>query len=480
MIFKTIQKDAQNCHHKERGQILVEVLIALTVMVLSLAASYLVSVVSNELIVDKKLSDQAALYVEEGVGATRSIKSRGWGEIATGTHGLVFIGNDWDFSGTQDMIGSFTREVIVTDVATRTKKVETRVSWTGFPSISRQISAVTHLSNWTEENLLYTPWLSPGTLSSGDLIPSGNKGTDVAVEGAYVYLTAYHADATSSDFFVFDVSDPAAPTMVTSSDTGLGLDSISIKKGDTLAFVVSKNDANGFKVIDISSSTSPSVAAELNLPGTGTNNVVFALGNYAYVGTANDTGDEEFIIIDITSSTSPSVVGSLEIGDTVNDIYVYRSRAYLATNHDSKELMVVDISDPALPAELGSYNWTSTENGLSVFVESPSRVFFGRQRWNSGPEFHILNAATASSITSISTLEIGDDINDIINVEWLSFLGTSVNNGELNIVNISNLSSPTIHSTFNYPQEAVGVDYSGPYIYVSTRSNDALRVVKGE
>ncbi|OHB21904.1 MAG: hypothetical protein A2939_01385 [Parcubacteria group bacterium RIFCSPLOWO2_01_FULL_48_18] len=470
----------QSSLHNQGGQILIEVLIALTIIVLSITASYFVTVVSNELILDKRLSDRAALYANEGLGAVESIRDREWQELVAGNHGLSFSGTDWNFSGTSSTVDGFNRQVIITDMATRTKKIEVRVSWTGFPNISRQINGITHVSNWTEEGLLFTQWLNPSSLGSGDLSPSGNEGQDIAVEGNYAYIAAKHASTTVADLFVFDVSNPASPSLATSINTGSGLHAIYIKNSDTYAYALSENDAAGFKVIDISAPTSPTVTSTLNLPGSESNISLFVLNNVAYVGTKNDTTDEEFIIVDISAPAGPAAVGSLEIGADVNGIFVYGNRAYLATSHNSKELMVVDVAATSSPQELGSYDWTDTEDALSVYVETSARVFLGRERWNSGEELQVLDASNTSSITALGSLEIGDDIHDVLPIEWLAFIATGVSNGELQIANISNLTNPTNHSSFNYPQVAMGIDYEGQYVYVATRSNDALRVVQGE
>ena len=41
----------------------------------------------------------------------------------------------------------------------------------------------------------------------------------------------------------------------------------------------------------------------------------------------------------------------------------------------------------------------------------------------------------------------------------------------------SSSTSPVLHSSFNFPQVATGVDYEDNLVYVSVRSNDALRII---
>ena len=461
------------------GQILVEVLVALTIIALTLTASYLISVVSNELLLDKKLSDRAMLYAQEGMGAVGAIRDRDWFALSAGTHGLSFDGSYWNVSGTQDIIGNFTRQVIITDVASHTKKIEASIAWIGFPNISRTIRSISHITNWNQENLLFTSWLNPGTLGSADVDPGGNQGFDVGVDGSYVYITAYQAAVSKSDLFIFDITNPASPSRIRDFDSGDGLHRISVKKGSGYAFAISEVDTAGFKVIDIEPPASADIATTLDLPGSSVNVSVLAYGNYAYVGTQTDSGDEELIVVDITTPTSPSVVGSLEIGATVNAIAAYENRLYLATSHDNKEFIVVDISTPPSPSEIGSWDWSGSEDAFAIYAQSPSQVLIGRAN-ASGGELEILNAANPASIASLGSFEVGADINDLIAVDWLAFLGTSHANQELTIVNITDPSNPTTHSTFNYPQQARGVDFEGEYVFAAVKSNDALRIMESQ
>ncbi|GAH25486.1 unnamed protein product, partial [marine sediment metagenome] len=43
--------------------------------------------------------------------------------------------------------------------------------------------------------------------------------------------------------------------------------------------------------------------------------------------------------------------------------------------------------------------------------------------------------------------------------------------------NISNPGNIELWSSFNFPQVATGIDYEDNVVYVSVRSNDALRII---
>jgi hypothetical protein len=464
----------------QSGQILIEMLVALTIITLSLAASYLVTVVSNEMLLDKKLSDQASLYVHEGTGAIESMRSRDWYALEAGMHGLTFDGMYWAVTSTQDVIGNFTRQVVITDTASHTKKIEVTVSWTGFPHISRHITSVTNLSQWAQEDLLFNIWLNPASLGSVDLDPGGNEGTGLAINGNYVYMSAYHTSVAKDDFVVMDVSNPASPSIYAQINTGAGLNAVAVKNGDTHAYAVSRTDSAGFKVIDISNPASPTTTATLNLSGTGANNRILVKENYAFVGTLNDGASTELKVIDITTPSSPNEVATLEIGGDVNDMHILQNTLYLATSNDNKEMIVVDITTSTAPTEIGSYDWTDTVDGLSVFAQSPSRIFLGRPAWGSGAELQILDVSAPSAIIAKGSKEIGYDVTDLVVVDWLAFLAITDSANELTIINVANSYNPIDHSTFNYSSKPNVIDFEGRYVYTASVSNDSLRIIQSQ
>lgn len=60
-----------------------------------------------------------------------------------------------------------------------------------------------------------------------------------------------------------------------------------------------------------------------------------------------------------------------------------------------------------------------------------------------------------------------------------AFLATEDSNEEFQVLDISNPASiPAPVSTYNFPQEATGVDFENNIIYSSVRSNDGLRIIR--
>ena len=72
-------------------------------------------------------------------------------------------------------------------------------------------------------------------------------------------------------------------------------------------------------------------------------------GNYAYVGQGQD-----LVVLDISNPLQPSELGRIHTGDIAQDINISGSYAYVANRYNG--LAIIDISNPAAPALAGSYN----------------------------------------------------------------------------------------------------------------------------
>jgi len=81
------------------------------------------------------------------------------------------------------------------------------------------------------------------------------------------------------------------------------------------------------------------------------------------------------------------------------------------------------------------------------------------------------------NISITSSYDAGGTLNDLYIRDTLAFLGTANNNSEFQVILIEDPTSLTLHSEFNFPQIATGITYRDNVVYVSVRSNDALRII---
>lgn len=130
------------------GFSLVEVLVASGIFLtiaLALNAGLVVGLRSRE---SAYQSRQALFYAEEALEATRNIRDASYTNLSNGTYGLVQSANVWNFSGSSDTQGDFTRATTITSPTTYAKKVSSTVSWTVRGS-AKTVTAESYLTDLT-------------------------------------------------------------------------------------------------------------------------------------------------------------------------------------------------------------------------------------------------------------------------------------------------------------------------------------------
>ena len=91
--------------------------------------------------------------------------------------------------------------------------------------------------------------------------------------------------------------------------------------------------------------------------------------NYAYIGVGPN-----FTIVDVSNSARPAVTGMVLLPDIVQGVAVAGSVAYVADSNGG--LQVIDVSDPANPALLGSWSYDTLALGYACDVAVSGSVAY--------------------------------------------------------------------------------------------------------
>lgn len=474
------------------GFFLLEVLIALGVFGLTVGSAFLLFFGGQSATIDSVNSERSLELAREGIEAARSIRDRNWDELTPGNHGLVRLSDNWYF-GTSSATSSdsqeiFTRTVSISAVDDSTKKASTTVTWQTDPNRLQKVELVTIVTAWEkviEENQnlggdgggsgTSGDWLNPQTLGSIDL-GAGLSANDLDVLEKIIYIAAEASDSKKKDFFVINATNGASPFILSSLNTGSGLNAVDV--AGNYAYVGNKSANAQLQIINISNPNSPTLTTSYQLPGVSgsgaVGNSIFFYSNKIYIGTKSANGSE-FHIVDVANPSSPQSLGSFEIGSDVNMIQIKGNFAYLATPSDSAELKILDISNPSQILSVGSYNASGSADGKSLYLVG-TKLYLGRSGGGDS-EFLILDVSDPAAVSLLGSAEIESNVNDLRTRDNFVFIGTSDSNKEFQVWNVANIASPTLWSSFNFPQVASGIDYEDNIVYVSVRSNDAIRII---
>ncbi len=450
------------------GQSTLEILIAFAVIAISLSAIAVVISSSQSLLADTQESNRAVNLARQSIENSIAFAKNDFG-------GLV------SSSSTQ---GEFLKEIIVENVDANKKKITSRVSWSTDPLRIQKIELTTIVTNWqvnqatggdTSGGGVTGDWKNPTTFGSIDLGP-GESATGLDVINKIIYMSATASDRTKPDFFIINATDGRNPYLVSKIDTGPGLNAVDAVQN--YAYVANSDTNAQLQVIDMNNPAAPYVLASFKLPGVSGSGAMgqslFFYNNKIYIGTKAASGPE-FHVVDVSNPAAPSEFGSYEVGADVNDIFVSGTTAYLATSDDSKELLILDVSDPAHIAQLGSFNASGNDDGKSIYI-SGAKAYLGRAGGTS--DFIIIDVSNSSSPTQLGIANLGNvSVNGIYVTDYLAFLATSDTNKEFQAWNISTSSAPSLWSSYNFPNVGTGIDYEDNFVYVSVRSNDAFRII---
>ncbi len=357
-------------------------------------------------------------------------------------------------------------------------------------------------SNNSQE--VYAFLISDG-IQVGTLDMTGNDNAeDVHLVGTNLYVV--RDDGTSYDFALVNVSTPSLMSVTSSLELGESPNDIDIDPGEDFAFIATDNNSEEVIVVNLST-----FAEEVSMDATGSDNAeavevygghvyvgssadssdlmvmrvqqggwdtptiiatvdkvdnhnadsVYVSGSYAYLVTDNGGVQPDFFIYDITTPSSPTLLGSLDTGVDVKDVVVSGNYAYIATNDNSGEMKVIDVTTKTSPTVLVSFNASGNQDGLSVAI-SGTTLFLGRQD-SANPELYTINVSTPSSPTTLDTTEFSDDLTALAVSGTYVFAATHDNSKELAVFDASTTTNVIEVASYNASgsENGLSIDVSG-------------------
>lgn len=494
---------------KEFGFSTVEMLIAFLVVILSITAVVGVVFGSQSVGIDTETNQEAQLLALGKLEDARALSREDFDLVNdTATTTIAVSGLNYNHRS---------RVTTISDCA---KQVRSQILWTNEirPQNVKVSTTVTSPGKAAEvgwdcsSTAADDAWKNPDTLSTQEIQPSGNQGTDLDVikrDGhTYAFLTSKKPPTSEPDFWIVDVTSPASTFLTIDPviepdqglETGPGLVKIDVAKnnatGRWYAYVANYDSVDQLQIIDVTDVTAPFVVpcAVCTLPGVAgadpQGRSIFFYNDRVYIGTHRTAG-HEFHIYDVSDPTSPVWLGSRELNHNINDIMVRDDLAYLATSGDAQELTVLDVSNPAsiqppfvfgVP-DLWRFDAPGTQDGTSLYLIG-NKVYLGRARGTSSEhDFFVLDVSNPTvSIPSLGSVWLdmnpsGAKVEAIVIIGNLAFIGTSDSGEEFQVWNIANPASILNCSKYNFPEAATGLDFVDNLVYSSVKSNNALRII---
>ncbi|MEK7649344.1 MAG: GDSL-type esterase/lipase family protein [Patescibacteria group bacterium] len=294
-------------------------------------------------------------------------------------------------------------------------------------------------------------------------LPTQIGTTDISVVGGHAYVT--RPSSSSYEFAVIDTSVLNSPAVVGSLDFSAKINSVSVT--DNIAYLATSHNSSELVGVDVSNESQPNIIRTFDTPGLQDALSVFALPGRVYVGTANNSGtNSEFYIFD-TTGPSIQLLGSFDAGGSVNGIYVKDNDAYLATSNGTREIVKLDMTNPANPAVVASFNAPSAAaaNNLTVLLGKVYAVFNNSSANN---DFYVLDAGT---LNMVSGLNLGSANTDLVVTGGRAYVSTKTTSASIKVVNVLNPANPTYEALLGLSSSVEGISFANGFFFLASNHN---------
>eukprot|EP01064_Diplonema_japonicum_P006550 TRINITY_DN143_c0_g1_i4.p1 TRINITY_DN143_c0_g1~~TRINITY_DN143_c0_g1_i4.p1 ORF type:complete len:766 (+),score=200.64 TRINITY_DN143_c0_g1_i4:37-2334(+) len=297
--------------------------------------------------------------------------------------------------------------------------------------------------------------------------------------------TAYLA--TGVGFLIFDVADPSSPSFRSRYDSDFasniyvanhtaylnsntrGFSIVDVSSDPPLLLgerVATQNRlvqveggvayvaSNGIEVLDVRTTSNPTLLGEFKPPGGFTRGVAVS-GDFAYI-----VGDKTVLrVVDISNPLAPTVVGSYGGTTWARAVQVVGSTVYVAS---CRYFFVFDVSTPQKPRVLGTYR----TNGMFTYCASSVDVI-GTVAYvgTHSDGFEVLDVSSPSNIKRVGKYDLSR-CNGVLVSGTTAYV---VSSRGLTLIDVGTPSAPMLISNVR-TGTSQGVTGSGTTIYVAGRT----------
>ncbi len=271
-----------------------------------------------------------------------------------------------------------------------------------------------------------------------------------------VFLSGDYLVSSEGSFLeILNIQQPASTYLEGSLERPYWLQEVSID--GNIAYIADMGEfclvPGGLKIIDISNPENPLPRGEYEMGLFALPNNLDVKYNYAYMQDYISS-TSTLIALDVSNPDSPQLAG--EYGYSAKDIFAGTSYVYIL---DDDDLVILDLQDPLNPVEMGAL--ALGNSALRVCV-SNGYAFVAGDGENTLWIVDVSNSSNPQLITSITTA--CNYARDIVVQDDLVYLVCSQC---MQIIDITNISSPVIISTYDDVTSATGICVCDSIAYIA-------------
>lgn len=166
--------------------------------------------------------------------------------------------------------------------------------------------------------------------------------------------------------------------------------------------------------------------------------------------TAADVKKHDFYVVNALDSYHPTIAGSLDTGAGLMDVAVSGTVAYAITTNQSDKLQVINIANHAAPVLVRGITPVGVLAHPKSIVLDRKNIYIGGKYDDLG-EFAIFDLDDPLTPTLRGHLKIAADVNSVAVKDNRAYLATSLDNGEILIVDITDQDNPSVIKQVDIP-----------------------------
>ena len=470
------------CLRKRSGSLLIEALIGIAVFGIFATATFLTLLTGQEGSETGSARVRGVFYTEQSIEVAKSIRNTDFSELTLGQHGYTLDETGmWVLSGSYLSRYGFNNYMNIESIADNKIRITARTAWKhGYHRSGSTVLSI-ELADWQRPIIEMGDWSQATEVGNIKISGAPPIFEDVVVEGDYAYVTS---NDTGDGLYIFDISDQSSPVRVSDTFVLGGASHKPIVYKDTLYLAVEDggNEIQAYDVTDpLSLDVSTVPIATYNLPGDNNRaNALARRGSTLFVGTDYHEEQSEVYALNIATAGSITLLDDLDLADdpTVYDAYVHGNYLHLATDKDTQEMIVIDVSDPTDMELNAAYNGTDVHDAYAVRANGTG-FYLGRFQGSSIDEY-LLITGTAGNPSNDPLDTFGADMGnpgqgtvnamDVDPVGCYAFMATDFQLKELQIRSARDKGVPE--------EKYIDLDTDGQGIYYNMM-NDRLYMTTG-
>lgn len=415
----------------QKGQTIVELLLVIGLAAIILPAILTGLVASRSGKVQQSQRLEAVALLKETQEAVRNVRENDWNTFAVnGTYYPTIAGSAWTLTSCSPpcpVINGFTRQIVISDV---------------------------------ERD------------ATGNIVPSGGT-----------------VDPSSKKLVVTVSWGAPLPTSIQSTIYLMRLDNITYAETTEAQFNngtktgTAVTNTNGGEIILGSGGqgnwcqpVTPSGSLVLDLPKNGAANALTAIEGEAFAGTGDNSSGVSFAKINIGNNPpSPSIEATFD-GYKTNGVFGETNYAYLATDNNSKEVVIIDLNDidDGEYEEIGHFNAPGNVDGNSVYAAGNTGYM------TAGSTLYSFDLSSHSgSRPQLGSLTLPGTGTKVIVVGSYAYISIAGSSDDMRAVDVSNPTSMSFAGFANVVGGAQGQDIfvnsSGTRAYLVTSASSTER-----